>query len=120
MEELPPPLLEVILLCDVEEMKYREIASVLEIPMGTVMSRIARARAALREKLGTSSRGAKLNEHLTSAMLNALVDGELAGEQLARCASASGELPAVYCGGAGAEFVEACNGAGRTEICSTR
>lgn len=55
MEELAPPLLEVILLCDVEEMKYREIASVLEIPLGTVMSRIARARAALREKLGTSS-----------------------------------------------------------------
>jgi RNA polymerase sigma-70 factor, ECF subfamily len=48
MEKLPPPLLEVILLCDVEEMKYREIASVLEIPIGTVMSRIARARAALR------------------------------------------------------------------------
>jgi RNA polymerase sigma-70 factor (ECF subfamily) len=48
MESLPPPLLEVILLCDVEEMKYREIAATLEIPMGTVMSRIARARAALR------------------------------------------------------------------------
>jgi RNA polymerase sigma-70 factor, ECF subfamily len=51
MEKLPPPLLEVILLCDVEEMKYREIATVLEIPMGTVMSRIARARAALRDAL---------------------------------------------------------------------
>jgi RNA polymerase sigma-70 factor (ECF subfamily) len=48
MEALPPPLLEVILLCDVEEMKYREIASTLEIPVGTVMSRIARARTALR------------------------------------------------------------------------
>jgi RNA polymerase sigma-70 factor (ECF subfamily) len=51
MERLPPPLLEVILLCDVEEMKYREIATVLEIPIGTVMSRIARARGALRREL---------------------------------------------------------------------
>ena len=51
MEKLPPPLLEVILLCDVEEMKYREIATVLDVPIGTVMSRIARARTALRGEL---------------------------------------------------------------------
>ena len=62
MEALPEPLLEVILLCDVEEMRYREIASVLEIPIGTVMSRIARGRTALRAKLEDQqppSRGAR-------------------------------------------------------------
>jgi RNA polymerase sigma-70 factor (ECF subfamily) len=51
MEKLPSPLLEVILLCDIEEMKYREIATVLDIPIGTVMSRFARGRRALRECL---------------------------------------------------------------------
>jgi RNA polymerase sigma-70 factor, ECF subfamily len=51
MQQLSPPLLEVILLCDVEEMKYKEIASVLDLPVGTVMSRIARARAAMRRSL---------------------------------------------------------------------
>jgi len=60
MEKLPPPLLEVILLCDVEELKYKEIAGILGVPIGTVMSRIARARAALRQTLqggGAQSRG---------------------------------------------------------------
>jgi RNA polymerase sigma factor (sigma-70 family) len=51
METLPPHLLEVLVLCDVEEMKYREIAMVAGIPIGTVMSRIARARAQLRREL---------------------------------------------------------------------
>ena len=54
MQELPAQLLEVILLCDLEEMKYKDISRILDIPIGTVMSRIARARAALRNSLQNS------------------------------------------------------------------
>jgi RNA polymerase sigma-70 factor, ECF subfamily len=51
LERLEPPLREVLLLCDVEELKYKEIAGILDIPIGTVMSRISRARRALRRLL---------------------------------------------------------------------
>jgi RNA polymerase sigma-70 factor, ECF subfamily len=51
LERLPVIYREVILLCDVEEMKYRDIADLLNIPVGTVMSRVARARKALRGML---------------------------------------------------------------------
>jgi RNA polymerase sigma-70 factor (ECF subfamily) len=46
--ELPEDQREVVILKDVEDMSYREIASVIGAPIGTVMSRLARARAALK------------------------------------------------------------------------
>ena len=45
---LPAEHREVLLLRELEDMSYREIASVTQVPIGTVMSRLARARAALR------------------------------------------------------------------------
>jgi RNA polymerase sigma-70 factor (ECF subfamily) len=48
MGRLPPEQREVLLLAAVEEMKYEEIAAVLDIPVGTVMSRLSRAREKLR------------------------------------------------------------------------
>jgi RNA polymerase sigma factor (sigma-70 family) len=51
LEQLEPPLREVLLLCDVDEVKYKDIALILDIPIGTVMSRISRARRALRQLL---------------------------------------------------------------------
>lgn len=51
LEELPIAYREILLLCEVEEMSYQEISTVLVIPMGTVMSRLSRARKALRGKL---------------------------------------------------------------------
>jgi len=51
LEQLQPQLREALLLCDVEEMKYKDIAVILDIPIGTVMSRISRARRTLRQLL---------------------------------------------------------------------
>ena len=58
LEQLPLHFREVILLCDLEELSYQEIARTLGIPLGTVMSRLARARAALRKLLQSSARRA--------------------------------------------------------------
>lgn len=51
LEQLQPQLREVLLLCDVEEIKYKDIAVILDVPIGTVMSRISRARRTLRQLL---------------------------------------------------------------------
>ena len=51
LEQMPPLLREVLLLCDAEELKYKDIAMILGTPIGTVMSRISRARQALRQLL---------------------------------------------------------------------
>src|SRR6202163_2635046 len=51
IDELPVYFREIILLCDVEEMSYQEIAETLSVPMGTVMSRLSRARRTLRDLL---------------------------------------------------------------------
>jgi len=47
--QLPVAFREVLLLADIEEMKYQEVADALTIPIGTVMSRLARARKQVRE-----------------------------------------------------------------------
>jgi RNA polymerase sigma-70 factor (ECF subfamily) len=51
IDDLPVHYRETLLLCEVEEMSYQQIAEVLSIPIGTVMSRLARARKAVRESL---------------------------------------------------------------------
>jgi RNA polymerase sigma factor (sigma-70 family) len=51
IDDLPVHYRETLLLCDVEEMSYQEIAEILSIPIGTVMSRLARARKTVRAAL---------------------------------------------------------------------
>jgi len=50
MSALPEEHREVLVLREIEDMDYREIAAVTNIPIGTVMSRLARARAALKAR----------------------------------------------------------------------
>ncbi len=51
LNRLPPQHREVIVLVGLEELSYRDVAEVLGIPIGTVMSRLSRAREALRNIL---------------------------------------------------------------------
>ena len=50
MAALPQEHREVLILREIEDMGYREIAQVTNVPIGTVMSRLARARAALKSQ----------------------------------------------------------------------
>ena len=56
LDGLPEDYRAAVLLCDVEEFSYKEIAAVLNVPIGTVMSRISRGRKLLREQLSELAR----------------------------------------------------------------
>ena len=66
LDELSEDQRAVLLLVSVEEHSYKEAAEILDIPVGTVMSRLARARLSLYEALNTSKKhshqGNKLND----------------------------------------------------------
>ena len=51
VDDLPTNYRHVVLLADVEEFAYKEVAQILDIPIGTVMSRLSRARKSLRTAL---------------------------------------------------------------------
>jgi RNA polymerase sigma-70 factor (ECF subfamily) len=56
VSRLPREQREVLMLAAVEELRYEEIAAVLDIPVGTVMSRLSRARERLRRAMSAGSR----------------------------------------------------------------
>jgi RNA polymerase sigma-70 factor (ECF subfamily) len=64
IDDLPAHYRETLLLRDVEEMSYREISEILAIPIGTVMSRLARARKLVRSSLH-STLGPPRSENLS-------------------------------------------------------
>ena len=52
LDRLPADHRAAVLLADVEEFSYKEIAGMLDVPIGTVMSRLSRGRKLLRDQLG--------------------------------------------------------------------
>src|SRR5690349_6484965 len=60
IEKLPDAYREIVVLRDIEGFSYQEIATVLNCPAGTVMSRLGRAREKLRDALSTRSGAARV------------------------------------------------------------
>ena len=52
IDELPSEYREVLVLRELEDLSYKEISEIVRVPIGTVMSRLARARDGLADKLG--------------------------------------------------------------------
>jgi RNA polymerase sigma-70 factor (ECF subfamily) len=63
LEKLPADFREIIVLREFEELSYKQIADVVDVPLGTVMSRLARARSRLGEIIA-NHRDKKTPEHL--------------------------------------------------------
>ena len=57
LQELPAPFREVVVLRDIEGLSYKEVAAITEMPLGTVMSRLARARKRLQDQVGRQQAG---------------------------------------------------------------
>ena len=57
LDELPEAFRQAVWLRDVEEFSYADIAGIMEVPIGTVMSRISRGRRMLFERLAPTRRG---------------------------------------------------------------
>jgi RNA polymerase sigma-70 factor (ECF subfamily) len=60
LEQLPEDHRTVVVLADIEELSYKEIAEVMGCPIGTVMSRLHRARRSLRDRIVAAAEGAPI------------------------------------------------------------
>jgi RNA polymerase sigma-70 factor (ECF subfamily) len=67
LDKVPACFREILLLVDVQEFSYKEVAEMLRLPMGTVMSRVSRGRKALRSYLGVPIDATGVHSTATSA-----------------------------------------------------
>jgi RNA polymerase sigma-70 factor, ECF subfamily len=70
LEKIPTHYREVVLLCDVQEFSYKEIAEILAVPIGTVMSRINRGRKLLADELADFAAGFGIQPKAPSAKVS--------------------------------------------------
>jgi RNA polymerase sigma factor (sigma-70 family) len=75
LEELPVEYREVVVLRELEEMSYKEIAGITDLPLGTVMSRLARGRKRLQEALTKHKQAEVLSELPKSTGTNSRLRG---------------------------------------------
>lgn len=62
LDDLPPTFNEVVVMVDVQGLRYADVAEVLQIPIGTVRSRLSRGRSLLQESLWEQAREAGLTD----------------------------------------------------------
>jgi RNA polymerase sigma-70 factor, ECF subfamily len=62
LKKLPQNLREIVVLREFEDLSYQEISEIVVVPVGTVMSRLARARAQLKALLTDGEDGGRRNE----------------------------------------------------------
>jgi RNA polymerase sigma-70 factor (ECF subfamily) len=67
IKQMPPHFREVVVLSDIENLSYKEISSVIGLPMGTVMSRLSRGRRLLRIELAEFAKRAGFTEVMHAA-----------------------------------------------------
>ena len=102
MSALAEPFRETFVLREIHNLSYREIADIVEAPVGTVMSRLARARALLRIGMDRGTGATEMTCDEAEILLHALLDGELdAGhareveDHIAGCPHCAAQLPAL-------------------------
>jgi RNA polymerase sigma-70 factor (ECF subfamily) len=71
MRHLPDRFHRLLVLRELEGLSYRQLADVMGIPMGTVMSSLSRARQALRRALDIELKPSRLSEEVQGAVIDA-------------------------------------------------